>query len=113
LPSLQVLDVMNGRAVTVGWLFMTTGVVVGIIWATQARLAAPDDPRLQAFSFGDPKILISVLTWAVFGFSVIARRAMGWHGRRAALVSAVGFAIVLLNFLPINYFVRTSHSFGN
>jgi ABC-type transport system involved in cytochrome c biogenesis permease subunit len=113
LPSLQVLDVMNGRAVTVGWLFMTTGVVVGIIWATQARLAAPGDPRLQAFSFGDPKILISVLTWAVFGFSVIARRAMGWHGRRAALVSAVGFAIVLLNFLPINYFVRTSHSFGN
>jgi ABC-type transport system involved in cytochrome c biogenesis permease subunit len=44
---------------------------------------------------------------------VVARRAMGWHGRKAAWVSALGFAIVLLNFLPINYFVTTSHSFGN
>jgi ABC-type transport system involved in cytochrome c biogenesis permease subunit len=113
LPSLQVLDVMNGRAVAVGWLFMTAGVIVGIIWATQARAAAPGDPRLQAFSFGDPKIFVAVLTWAVYSFAVVSRRAMGWHGRRAALVSAVGFGIVLLNFLPINYFVTTSHSFGN
>ena len=113
LPSLQVLDVMNGRAVAVGWLFMTAGVIVGIIWATQARAAAPGDPRLQAFSFGDPKIFVAVLTWAVYSFAVVSRRALGWHGRRAALVSAVGFGIVLLNFLPINYFVTTSHSFGN
>jgi ABC-type transport system involved in cytochrome c biogenesis permease subunit len=113
LPSLQVLDVMNSRAVTVGWLFMTAGVIVGIIWATQARAAAPYDPRLQAFSFADPKIFVAVLTWAVYSFAVVSRRAMGWHGRRAAFVSAVGFGIVLLNFLPINYFVTTSHSFGN
>jgi ABC-type transport system involved in cytochrome c biogenesis permease subunit len=113
LPSLQVLDVMNGRAVAVGWLFMTLGVIVGIIWATQARAAAPYDPRLQAFSFADPKIFIAVLTWGVYSFAVVSRRTMGWHGRRAALVSAVGFGIVLLNFLPINYFVTTSHSFGN
>ena len=113
LPSLQVLDVMNSRAVAVGWLFMTAGVIVGIIWATQARAAAPDSARLQAFSFGDPKIFVAVLTWAVYSFAVVARRAMGWHGRKAAWVSAVGFIIVLLNFLPINYFVTTSHSFGN
>jgi hypothetical protein len=40
LPSLQVLDVMNSRAVAVGWLFMTAGVIVGIIWATPPRAAA-------------------------------------------------------------------------
>jgi ABC-type transport system involved in cytochrome c biogenesis permease subunit len=113
LPSLQVLDVMNSRAVTVGWLFMTTGVIVGIIWATQARAAAPEDARLQEFSFGDPKIFVTVLTWAIYSFAVVARKTLGWHGRKAALVSAVGFGIVLLNFLPINYFVTTSHSFGN
>ena len=111
LPSLQVLDVMNSRAVTVGWLFLTIGVIVGIIWATQARAAAPDDPRIQAMSFGDPKIFVAVLTWAVYSFQVIARRAMGWHGRRAAWLSALGFGIVLLNFLPISYLVRTSHNF--
>src|SRR5207247_540988 len=35
LPSLQTLDVMNGRAITVGWIFLTVGVAVGGIWATQ------------------------------------------------------------------------------
>jgi ABC-type transport system involved in cytochrome c biogenesis permease subunit len=113
LPSLQVLDTMNSRAVAVGWLCMTAGVIVGIIWATQARAAAPADPRLDAFSLADPKIFVAVLTWAVYSFAVVARRTMGWHGRRTAWLSAAGFIIVLLNFLPINYFVTTSHSFGN
>jgi len=111
LPSLQVLDVMNSRAVTVGWSFLTLGVIVGIVWASQAQAAAPDDPRLQAFSVGDPKILVTVLTWAIYSFAVVARRSMGWNGRRAAWLSALGFAIVLLSFLPINFFVRTSHTF--
>ena len=52
-----------------------------------------------------------MLTWAVYSFAVLARRTMGWTGRRAAWLSAVGFAIVLLNFLPISYFVTTSHTF--
>ena len=29
LPPLRVLDVMNGRAVAVGWVFLTTGVSIG------------------------------------------------------------------------------------
>ncbi|OFW15217.1 MAG: hypothetical protein A3F70_12925 [Acidobacteria bacterium RIFCSPLOWO2_12_FULL_67_14] len=111
LPSLQTLDIMNARAVAVGWLFLTVGVVVGVIWVTQARAAAPDDPNLRAMSLDDPKIFVAVLTWGLYSFAVLARRMMGWSGRRAAWLSAVGFTIVLLNFLPISYFVRTSHTF--
>jgi ABC-type transport system involved in cytochrome c biogenesis permease subunit len=112
LPSLQVLDTMNSRAVAVGWAFLTLGVIVGVIWATQAQAALPTDPRAQAFSIQDPKILITVVTWVVYSFAVVARQVMGWSGRRAAWLSALGFAIVLLSFLPINYFVTTSHSFN-
>jgi len=111
LPSLQTLDVMNSRAVTVGWLFLTVGVAVGAIWTAQARVLAPNDPNLQAMSLNDPKVLIAVITWGVYSFAVLARQTMGWTGRRAAWLSALGFAIVLLNFLPINYFVTTSHTF--
>ena len=42
----------------------------------------------------------------------MARRAIGWRGRRAAYLSAVGFAIVLLNFVPVSYFLTDSHNFG-
>ena len=111
LPSLQTLDNMNARAVAVGWLLLTIGVVVGVLWTTQARAAAPDDPNLQAMSLNDPKIVIALLTWGVYSFGMLARRTMGWGGRRAAWLSALGFAIVLLNFLPISYFVTTSHTF--
>ena len=111
LPSLQILDVMNSRSVAVGWIFLTLGVVVGVVWAAQARAVAPEDPNLQAMALNDPKIFVALLTWAVYSFAVVARRAMGWTGRRAAWLSTLGFVIVLLNFLPINYFVTTSHTF--
>ena len=62
-------------------------------------------------SLDDPKIFVAVLTWAVYSFAVFARTTMGWTGRRAAWLSAVGFVIVLLNFLPVSYFVTTSHTF--
>ncbi len=111
LPSLQTLDVMNSRAVAVGWLFLTLGVAVGAIWTGQARLLAPDDPNLSAMSLDDPKVLVALITWGVYSFALLSRQTMGWTGRRAAWLSALGFAIVLLNFLPINYFVTTSHTF--
>jgi len=111
LPSLHVLDAMNSRAVVIGWLFLTIGVVVGVIWTAQARALAPGNSNLQMMSLNDPKILFALLTWAVYSFEVFARSTMGWTGRRAAWLSAVGFIIVLLNFLPVSYFVTTSHTF--
>jgi len=111
LPSLHVLDAMNSRAVVVGWLFLTIGVVVGVVWAAEARALTPENLNLQAMSLQDPKVFIAVLTWAVYSFAVLARRALGWTGRRSAWLSALGFVIVLLNFLPVSYFVTTSHTF--
>lgn len=110
LPSLQSLDAMNSRAVLVGWIFLTVGVAVGAFWATQIRDLP--DPRAQAMSFGDPKIVIAFVLWGVYSFALLARRTIGWSGRRAAWLSAVGFAIVLLNFLPVGYFLTRSHNFG-
>jgi ABC-type transport system involved in cytochrome c biogenesis permease subunit len=109
LPSLQALDVMNSRAVTVGWIFLTAGLAIGGIWASQ--LHSSPDPRVQAMSVGDPKILVALLSWCVYSFALFARRAIGWSGRRAAYLSAIGFVIVLLNFVPVGYFLTKSHNF--
>ena len=109
LPALAVLDAMNGRAVTVGWVFLTLGVAVGGFWATQVQ--GSPDPRVQAMSIADPKILVALVSWVLYSFAVYSRRAIGWSGRRAAWLSAVGFIIVLLNFLPVGYFLTKSHNF--
>ena len=63
------------------------------------------DPRVQAMSLFDPKIFIVILMWAVYSFALYARRSIGWSGRRTAVLSAVGFTVMLLNFVPIGYFV--------
>jgi ABC-type transport system involved in cytochrome c biogenesis permease subunit len=109
LPSLRILDQMNGRAVVVGWTFLTVGVVIGAIWAMQVRNSP--DPRAQAMSLGDPKILVAIVSWGLYSFAVYARRAIGWSGRRAAWLSTIGFVIVLLNFVPVGYFLTRSHNF--
>jgi ABC-type transport system involved in cytochrome c biogenesis permease subunit len=58
----------------------------------------------------DPKIFVALVSWALYSFAIVARR-VGWGGRRAAWLSAIGFAIVLLNFVPVSYFLTRSHNF--
>ncbi len=111
LPSLQVLDRMNQQAIVIGWLFLTVGMIVGAVWMPQARAYAPGIPQLQAMSLRDPKIFVALACWTIYSFELFAARRIGWGGRRAAYLSAVGFAIVLLNFVPISYFVDNSHKF--
>jgi len=109
LPPLTVLDEMNLRAVKIGWIFLTIGLITGGIWASQ--LEPTGSAAASRMSIGDPKIFVAVLSWAVYSFELYAQRAIGWRGRRAAWLSAVGFCIVLLNFVPVSYFFTTSHNF--
>jgi len=112
LPSLQVLDRMNQRAIVIGWVFLTIGMIVGGVWALQARGGyAAGDPRVQAMSLQDPKIFVALVCWFVYSFELFAARRIGWGGRRAAYLSALGFIIVLFNFVPISYFLTKSHNF--
>jgi ABC-type transport system involved in cytochrome c biogenesis permease subunit len=110
LPSLQALDRMNMRAVSIGWTFITAGIAVGGFWATTAQVQTASDPRLQAMTIVDPKILIALICWAVYSFHLLSRR-IGWTAKRSAWLSAIGFAIVLLNFLPVGFFLTRSHNF--
>lgn len=111
LPSLQVLDRMNHLIVVIGWIFLTVGLIVGAFWAAQARGGYGIDPRVQAMSLQDPKILVALVCWALYSFELFAARRIGWGGRRTAYLSALGFAIVLFNFVPISYFMTKSHNF--
>jgi len=103
LPSLQVLDQMNQRAIVVGWVFLTIGLVAGVVFAVQAQVPS-------MLSLDDPKIFVALICWLVYSFELFAARRIGWAGRRAAYLSALGFAIVLLNFVPISY-LTSSHKF--
>jgi ABC-type transport system involved in cytochrome c biogenesis permease subunit len=111
LPSLQILDRMNQGVVMIGWIFLTVGMIVGAVWAAQAGNYAPGAPQVPVMSLQDPKIFVALICWGVYSFELFAARRIGWGGRRTAYLSALAFAIVLLNFVPISYFVPNSHKF--
>ena len=79
------LDVMNDRAVRIGWLFLTVGVAIGAIWAIRAR---PEfaDPRVQAMTIVDPKILVALVCWAVCSFPARLARRFQLDGRRGTAI---------------------------
>ena len=91
LPALDMLDDMNLKATTIGWLFLTVGVVTGLLWAIQAW------PTFEWLK--DPKIGCVVLTWIIYASQLIARYTMGWQGQRAAYLSTAGFVSVLVAYI--------------
>jgi len=111
LPSLQVLDRMNHVAIVIGWIFLTVGLVVGFVWAAQARSYAAGSPQVQAMSVTDPKILVAIVCWVIYSFELFAARLIGWGGRKTAYLSLIGFTIVMFNFVAISYFLTKSHNF--
>jgi cytochrome c-type biogenesis protein CcsB len=96
LPSLQTLDRLTFRTLALGFPFLTTGLVLGALWAKTAWGSA--------FTF-DPLAFLSSVAWLIYAGTLAGRTAAGWHGRRAAYFSIVGFAALVLTlgaglFLP-------------
>lgn len=85
LPSLYTLDLMSQRLVRLGFVVFSVALVAGTITATAAWKSA--------WSW-DPHQIVSVLVWSLYG-AMVQLRHSGWHGRRYAVLTLVGFTIVL------------------
>lgn len=94
LPSLQITDEIGFRSLLIGFPFMTAGLVAGMVIA-QASFGHID--------FRDPKILLSILTWAVYLVLLYTRWNAGWRGRRAAYLAAGVFVTAIVAWVA-NYF---------
>ena len=94
LPALEVIDQIGYRSLLLGFPFMTLGLIAGSVVAenTYGRI-----------DFQDPKILLSLLMWAVYLIMVYTRWIAGWRGRKAALLASVAFAAAVVAWAA-NYF---------
>ena len=102
LPALEVIDQIGYRSLLLGFPFMTLGLITGSVVAltTYGRV-----------DFLDPKILLSVLMWAVYMIMVFTRWNSGWRGRRAAILASFAFVAALAAWAA-NYF-STIHRFAS
>ena len=104
LPSLETLDSINHFALICGFTFMTAGMITGSIYAQVA---------LGSYWRWDPKEVCSLIAWIFYAVLLHERLTVGWRGRRAALLSVIGFLVLLLAFVGANLWLSDYHSFKN
>ena len=78
--ALETLDTLVHRCVQVGFPIFTVAMVTGALWS--ARRAGGLRPEYS----------LSMVAWAAFAALLVARMTAGWRGRKAALMTIVGFA---------------------
>jgi ABC-type uncharacterized transport system permease subunit len=94
LPALEEIDQIGYRSLLLGFPFMTLGLVAGSVVAENVY---------GRVDFQDPKILLSLLMWAVYLVMVYTRWIAGWRGRKAAVLASVAFAAAIVAWAA-NYF---------
>jgi cytochrome c-type biogenesis protein CcsB len=93
-PRAQQLDTIGYQGVAVGFPLLTIGLVTGAVWAA----------RTWARYWGwDPKETMSLVCWLVYAAYLHVRLVHGWRGKRAAIVSFIGFLLVMFTYLGLKY----------
>ena len=102
LPSPSVLDEINYKSIVIGFPMLTLGIVTGAAWANYAW---------GSYWSWDPKETWSLITWFVYAAFLHARLTRDWRGRKAAILSIVGFSAVLFTYFGVNYLISGLHSY--
>ncbi|MDY6973191.1 MAG: c-type cytochrome biogenesis protein CcsB [Thermodesulfobacteriota bacterium] len=101
-PGLSFLDGLNQQMVMFGFFFLSIGIITGAVWANSAW---------GRYWGWDPKETWSLITWFVYATLLHARMQRGWHGKRIAYLSIVGFGAVIFTYFGVNY-LPGLHSYG-
>ena len=103
LPSGGVLDDLNYKAVAIGFPMLTLGIITGAAWAHYAW---------GSYWSWDPKETWTLITWLIYAAFLHARFTHGWRGKKAALLSIIGFGAVIFTYIGVNYLLPGLHSYA-
>lgn len=103
LPSLEVLDDIQYRAIAIGFAFFTVATILGALWAAEAW---------GTYWQWDPKETWALIVWLNYAAWLHLRLMKGLRGQLAAYWSLVGLLITGFAFLGVNMFLSGLHSYG-
>jgi cytochrome c-type biogenesis protein CcsB len=101
LPSLETLDHLNYQALVCGFPLLTLGILTGAIWGKYSW---------GRFWLWGEREVFSAIVWLLYAGLLQGRMVAGWRGRRAAIVTIVAFAVVLVSFLFGHVIFPSKHS---
>lgn len=89
LPSLKLLDSMGYSCLIAGFPMLTFGIITGVVYAQVV---------VGRFWSWDHKEILGAITWLVYAALLHERLAVGWQGRRAAIMTILGFVVLVITF---------------
>ncbi|MDA8141602.1 MAG: c-type cytochrome biogenesis protein CcsB [Desulfobacteraceae bacterium] len=101
LPSLDLLDTTGYACIVSGFALLTMGLISGMIYAKIIW---------GHFWQWDVKEVWSAVTWIFYAVLLHERLAVGWRGRRAAIMAILGFGVMLFTFLGVNLLLKGHHA---
>jgi ABC-type transport system involved in cytochrome c biogenesis permease subunit len=108
LPNLETLSRLNARALALGWLGLTVAIVAGSVWALTLARSGQLDVNLLV----DPKFLLTVALWAVYGLCLLGLYVLRWPNSTLASVSVVTFALMVVSSLLVTLGFSSFHRFS-
>lgn len=92
LPSLDLLDQWNKKAILLGFPLLTVGMISGAMWS-QYAVGSPWT--------GNTKQLLAFCTWFFYLIVLHGRITVGWRARKAAHLAIIGFVGVIFIFVAL------------
>lgn len=92
LPALDFLDHLNQQSIVLGFPLLTMGIVTGAISAEFAR---------GSYVSWNPEQTWALVTWLFYFVVLLGRMTVGWRAKRAAYLTVIGFACVILTLVGV------------
>jgi cytochrome c-type biogenesis protein CcsB len=103
LPSLDVLDDLIYKAISVGFAFFTIATILGAVWAAEAW---------GGYWSWDAKETWALIVWLNYAAWLHLRLVKGLRGRMLAWWALIGLLVTSFAFLGVNMFLSGLHSYG-
>ena len=101
---IQQLDHWSYRIISLGFIFLTIGILSGAVWANEAW---------GSYWNWDPKETWAFITWTVFAIYLHIRTNKNLEGVNSAIVASMGFLIIWICYFGVNLLGIGLHSYGS
>ena len=95
-------EVSQYRSLLLGYVFFSTAMIFGGIWAYLAW---------GAFWLWTPKELWTTIVWFFYGLYLHARLVRRWTGPKVVWMGTIGFVIVMFTYAGVGLLMKSSHEF--
>nr|UDZ59497.1 cytochrome c heme attachment protein [Sagittaria montevidensis] len=100
----KTLDSWSYRVISLGFTFLTIGILSGAVWANEAW---------GSYWNWDPKETWAFITWIIYAIYLHTRTNPNLQGMNSAIVASIGFLIIWICYFGVNLLGIGLHSYGS